>query len=173
MTKQTIVFGAFKTPEGAHRASDRLVSSGFNFNTISILLSDRAKENFAAMQDNTKGPEGAAVGGATGATIGALVSGLSAVAAVTIPGVGLLAAGPLVAALAGGGAGAATGGLVGGLIGLGISEHEAKLAQDVLDKDGIVMAVQTNKEKADQARKVLREAGSIEVESVAGHAARV
>jgi hypothetical protein len=49
------------------------------------------------------------------------------VGALAIPGIGpLVAAGPVVAALAGAGAAGATGGLVGGLIGAGIPEIEAK-----------------------------------------------
>jgi hypothetical protein len=59
------------------------------------------------------------VGGALG-----LLAGIGALA---IPGVGpLIAAGPIMAALAGLGVGGAVGGLVGALVGMGIPEYEAK-----------------------------------------------
>lgn len=52
---------------------------------------------------------------------------LAGLGMLTVPGIGpLVAAGPIVAALAGIGAGGATGGLIGALVGSGIPEVEAK-----------------------------------------------
>ena len=49
------------------------------------------------------------------------------IGALAIPGVGpFIAAGPIMAALAGAGVGAAVGGLTGALVGMGIPEYEAK-----------------------------------------------
>jgi hypothetical protein len=58
---------------------------------------------------------------------GGALGWLAGIGALAIPGVGpFIAAGPIMAALAGVGAGAVTGGLVGGLTGLGMPEYEAK-----------------------------------------------
>ena len=52
-----------------------------------------------------------------------------------------IVAGPIFAALAGGGAGAVTGGAVGGLVGLGIPESNAKAYEEALKKGGVVFGV--------------------------------
>src|SRR4029077_7480902 len=86
--------------------------------------------------------KGAGVGGAVGGAVGATLVGIAAAAAaLTIPGLGLVIAGPLAGALAGGAAGAATGGLVGFLVGAGIPEERAKLYENDIKNGGIVMGV--------------------------------
>jgi len=50
-------------------------------------------------------------------------------------------AGPIAAALAGGGGGAGTGGILGGLVGLGIPESNARAYEEVLREGGIVIGV--------------------------------
>jgi hypothetical protein len=80
-----------------------------------------------AHEINSKAPEGAVTGAGAGAAVGGVLGWLVGIGALAIPGIGpLVAAGPIVAALAGAGAAGATGGLVGGLIGAGIPEVEAK-----------------------------------------------
>jgi hypothetical protein len=103
---------------------------------------------------------------------------LIGIGALTIPGFGpLLAAGPVVAALAGAGAVGTAGGVIGGLIGIGIPEYEArryegrvrdggnllsvhcdddnwtKLAKDILGRTGAKHISSTEDAKADLARK--------------------
>ena len=67
----------------------------------------------------------------------AMVMGISLVAAgigaLAIPGVGpFIAAGPIMATLAGMGVGGAVGGIAGALIGMGIPEYEAKRYEGVI-----------------------------------------
>ncbi|MBK8191133.1 MAG: hypothetical protein IPK79_11870 [Vampirovibrionales bacterium] len=113
---------------------------------ISILMSENTG-NKINVKDGNKAPEGATIGGLSGAAIGAIIGGLTLVGSVLLPGVGLLAAGPLVGALAGTAAGASAGGLLGGLIGLGVPEHEAKVYEDALKQEGNMMvAVQASEE---------------------------
>jgi len=60
---------------------------------------------------------------------------LVGVGALAIPGVGpLIAAGPIVAALAGFGVGGAVGGIAGVLIGMGIAEYEANRYEGRLER---------------------------------------
>jgi len=59
--------------------------------------------------------------------LGGALGWLVGIGALAIPGLGpFIAAGPIMAALAGIGVGGAVGGITGALIGLGIPEHEAK-----------------------------------------------
>ena len=58
-----------------------------------------------------------------------------------MPGLGLLVAGPIAAALAGAGAGAVAGGAIGALVGAGIPEERVKEYESGLKKGGIVMGV--------------------------------
>jgi uncharacterized membrane protein len=77
-----------------------------------------------------------------------------------VPGIGLVAAGPILATLAGLGAGAAAGGLTGALIGLGIPEHEAKFFNEEIERGGILVGVYTHEDRAGQARKIMDAAGA-------------
>jgi hypothetical protein len=66
---------------------------------------------------------GAAGGGVLGGTLGVLAG----IGTLAIPGLGpFIAAGPIMAGLAGLGVGGAVGGLIGALEGMGIPEYEAK-----------------------------------------------
>ena len=67
---------------------------------------------------------------------------LAGVGSIAIPGIGpFLAAGPIMAALAGVGVGGAAGGLAGALIGAGIPEYEAKRYEGRIKKGGILLSV--------------------------------
>ena len=58
-----------------------------------------------------------------------------------IPGLGLVIAGPAVAALAGAGAGVATGGLIGALVGWGVPEERVQHYEQGIKDGGILMGV--------------------------------
>jgi hypothetical protein len=86
--------------------------------------------------------EKAGVGSAIGGTVGAIVGGIAAIGtSVALPGLGLVIAGPILAALTGAGAGGLTGGLIGGLIGAGISKETAKVYETSIKEGGIVVGV--------------------------------
>ena len=159
----TLVTGIFKTRSSAERAVDGLVSNGFSRDDISLLMSDMTRGREFGVQMATKAPEGAAAGATVGGVLGAIAAGLVALGTIVVPGLGLLAAGPAVAVLAGLGAGAAAGGLTGALIGLGIPEHEAKFYNDVIEGGGILLGVYAHDDKKDLARKILDAAGAEKV----------
>lgn len=81
---------------------------------------------------------GAIVGGVIGAIAGTVLAG---VATLTLPGLGIALAGPIVAAFAGAGAGGAAGSLVGALTGLGVPEERAKKYEEYINKGEILVAV--------------------------------
>ncbi len=108
---------AYKNAHEASLAVDHLVAAGIKPDEISVLMSDKTHDTHFAVNEATKAPEGGATGAAIGGTLGAIGATAAAAAGVVIPGVGFLAAGPIMTALAGLGAGAAAGGAVGGLVG--------------------------------------------------------
>jgi hypothetical protein len=165
-----LVTGVFATRREAQQAVDRLVDAGFARGEISVLMSEvtRGRELADAPPSGpvptaNRAAEGASAGGTIGGTLGALVGGLVAVGSIAIPGVGLVAAGPIVAALAGAGAGGAAGGLIGALVGVGISESEATDIRDRLREGRIFVSVETARERAPRAIAILHGEGSVEV----------
>ena len=141
----------------AQRAYQGLITVGFAPAEISVLMSEATRGKHFAIEGNTKAAEGAAAGGAIGGTVGAIAAGLAAVGVLALPGVGLLAAGPLVAALAGAGAGAAVGGLGGALIGMGFPEHEAKLYSERIAKGAVLVGVRAEGDLAERAVGVFKQ----------------
>ena len=102
--KNVAVFGIYKTAQLAETAVDHIISKGFSNSAISVLMPDEDSTRAFAHEKNTKAPEGTTTGGAVGGTLG-LLAGIGALA---IPGVGpLIAAGPIMATLAGVGVGGA------------------------------------------------------------------
>lgn len=146
------VTATFKTYTAAQHALLTLEANGFSERDISVLVADKTNGKSFNIEDASKAPEGAAVGGIAGGVIGAIAAGLTAVGSIVIPGAGLLVAGPIVAALAGGAVGAASGSLLGSLVGLGIPEHEAKRYEDEISKGSVLVAVDA--EGSDRAKLV-------------------
>ena len=73
--------------------------------------------------------------------MGAILAAVAAAGTLAIPGLNIIAAGPIVAALTGAGAGGLAGGLIGGLVGWGIPEEHAKAYESGIKEGGIVMGV--------------------------------
>lgn len=144
MSKDSLITGVFTSSERAAQAIDALTQGGVSRDDISIVAAEGTKVEAFGIQKQSKAGEGAAIGGGLGGAVGALVAGFTAVGALAATGVGIIAAGPLVAALAGAGAGAAAGGVLGGLIGLGIPEHEVKFYQDALNKGSVLVGVRSD-----------------------------
>src|ERR1700761_9859658 len=86
---------------------DQLKNASFSNNDVSVLLPDKTGTRDFAHEQHTKAPEGATVGGGSGAVLGGALGWLLGIGALAIPGLGpFIAAGPIMAALAGAGAGA-------------------------------------------------------------------
>ena len=140
--KNKVVFGIYPTYAGVESGVDVLRAAGFRNTDISVLFPENSGSKDFAMEKGTKAPEGAATGAASGAVIGGTLGWLVGIGALAIPGLGpFIAAGPVVALLAGLGAGGAVGGLTGALIGLDIPEYEAKRYEGRIKKGGILLSV--------------------------------
>ena len=107
--KNTAVFGIYSDRMRVEKAVDRLKADGFRNTDISVLFPQNAGTKDFAHEKHTKAPEGATTGAGTGAVVGGALGWLAGIGAIAIPGLGpFIAAGPIVAALAGAGAGSAS-----------------------------------------------------------------
>jgi hypothetical protein len=162
MSKQ--VTAVYKDRRSMANAVEQLVrNAGIARDDISVLMSEETRGREFAQRAASKAPEGAVTGVATGGVLGAVAAALVAVGTVAAPGVGLVAAGPVIAALAGAGAGGAAGGLVGGLIGLGIPEHEAELISHDVEQGAILLGVQAHDDRSGEVERILEDTGGTHV----------
>jgi hypothetical protein len=106
-----------------------------------------------------------AAGVLTGGAVGGLAGVLLGLGALAIPGLGpVIAAGPLVAGLAGAGVGAAVGGLVGALVNWGVPQEEAELYAESVRRGGILVGLKTDEANADRAVEIMNRYDPIDVE---------
>src|SRR5690348_5328034 len=121
------LFCILKNDAQAIAIADNLRAAGFAPDDISVLLPDKEGTRDFAHEHHTKAPEGATAGATAGALLGGALGWLVGIGSLAIPGLGpFIAAGPIMAALAGAAGLGAAGGIAGALIGLGIPEYEAK-----------------------------------------------
>jgi hypothetical protein len=165
--KNTAVFGIYPSYEAVERAVDALRVAGFRGTDISVLFPENIGTKDFAHVKGTKAPEGATTGGGTGAVVGGTLGWLTGIGALAIPGLGpFIAAGPIMAALAGAAAGGAIGGITGALIGMGIPEYEAKRYQGRVTKGGILLSVHSdNSDWAKRAKEILERTGADDIAS--------
>jgi hypothetical protein len=135
----TTIRGLFEDLATARAAAADLETVGVPHGAISIIGSDPEGH---VIHDQGASPEQKAAG--AGAALGGVLGGgaglLAALGTIAIPGLGpLVAAGPIVAALASAGIGAAGGGLMGTLVGLGIPDHEADVYAEGLRRGSAIV----------------------------------
>jgi hypothetical protein len=161
-TNNTAVFGIYRTTDAAERAVDVLISAGFASQNISVLLPDNRSTREFAHEKATKAPEGTATGVTAGGVIGGTIGVLAGVGALAIPGIGpFIAAGPIMAGLAGLGVGGAVGGIVGALVGMGIPEYEAKRYEGEVKGGGSLLSVHCDtSDQVKRAKDLLKGSGA-------------
>lgn len=156
-----MITGLYETEHAAVAAITALEAEGFNEERISIIAGENVNRDAFAVSSHSKLAEGTALGATTGGAVGALVVGLTAVGTIATGGLGLLAAGPIVAALAGAGAGAATGGVIGGAIGSSLPEHEIKAVESALERGSVLIGVECeNSDEQSRVKSILKETGA-------------
>jgi len=163
--KQSMVTGVFRDRSAASRFYDWLLDRGYRPDEVNVLMTEKTRASYHSegeegrIKKGSKTAEGMATGGAVGTAVGAAAAAIAAIGtSVVIPGLGWVVAGPLFAALAGGGAGAVAGGVIGALVGLGISESNAKAYEEALRAGGVVMGVVPhNSDDADAIEKHFEE----------------
>ena len=146
MASARLVTGLFKTRVAAEAAVDAIIKRGYTRDDISVLMSDATKSKEFAIETGSRAGEGAGIGGAVGGAVGAVIAALAAVGTnIALPGLGLVVAGPLVAALAG----------------AGIPEHRAKVYDASLRAGGILIGIEAKTdEEAEALEKLLTDLGA-------------
>ena len=145
--RSRMVTGLFRDRESAERAYNSVTTRGYTDKDVNLLMSNDTRDKHFVDGRETelgnKALEGAGTGAAIGGTVGATLAAIAAIGTtLTLPGLGLLVAGPIAAGLAGAGAGGATGGIIGALVGAGIPEERVKHYEKGLKEGGIVMGVE-------------------------------
>jgi hypothetical protein len=153
--------GVFDSVEDARQAVQGLLQAGFTQEHITVVCSDETKELYFREFEH-QDPAGTFTPTATiaGATIGALLGGLTVVAsAIATGGLALWAAGPITAW-----AGGVAGGLVGAMMTRGVEKELANFYQQAVVSGRILVAAEAHGEKSSQmlaaAAKVLADAGA-------------
>jgi hypothetical protein len=141
----------YNNHEDARAAVRALEDAGVAHGDISILASnadnwyspDRKVDSYPDrdLDGRDDRAEAAGAGAGIGATVGATAGLLAGLGVIAIPGVGpLVAAGWLVATLAGAAAGGATGSIVGALTQAGVGKEEADIYAEGLRRGGAVVS---------------------------------
>jgi hypothetical protein len=171
-TKSKAVFGIYGSTDQAESAVDALMDAGFSAQDVSVLMPDQRGTSAFAHRKETKAPEGATAGATTGGVVGGTLGVLVGLGSLAIPGLGpLIAAGPIIAGLAGLGAGGAVGGLIGALVGMGIPEYEAKRYAGRVKDGGVLLSAHCESPgEVLRAKEVLASTGAADI-AVAGEAA--
>ena len=174
MVRNTSVMGIYPDRITVSDAVNVLQKEGYRTTDISILASDNPGSKDFAHEKRNKAPEGAAMAAAAGAGLGAALAWFASIqTAGSITGIGsLIAAGPVLASLAGAGAGGAVGWLAGWLAGMRLTEYVAKRYAGRIRHGGILLSVHCDTpEWCARARKTLRDTGARNISSAAESAA--
>jgi hypothetical protein len=165
--KNTAVFGIYREQQSVENAVDALKTEGFRSTDISVLFPENVGTKDFAHEKSTKAPEGATTGAGTGAVLGGALGWLAGIGALAIPGLGpFIAAGPIMAALAGAGVGGTVGGLTGALVGMGIPEYEAKRYEGRVKEGGILLSVHSDdSDWTKKAKNILERTGAQDISS--------
>lgn len=163
--KNVAVYGIYPSRVATEAAVDQFKIAGFNIEDVSVLFSSPTGTKQFAHENSTKVPEGAATGGLSGATVGGVLGWLAGIGSLAIPGAGpFIAAGPIMATLAGAGVGAVVGGLTGALVGLGIPEYEAKRYESRINEGGILLSVHADDSAwSSKAHEILKRTGAEDI----------
>lgn len=168
--KAKAVFGVFETRMELESTVDNLKAQGFRNSDISILIPSDGEEFSDLDVDvkETKASEGATTGAVGGVAFGGALGWLAGAGALAIPGIGpFVAAGPLMAAIAGAGIGGTVGGLTGALVGSGIPEDEAKKYESYVKEGSMLLSVHADDTNwMNKARMILESGGAKDVSVV-------
>jgi hypothetical protein len=167
MAKNTVVFGLYPTRSAVEAAVTAFQNAGYRPTDISLLLPENIGNKDLSVQKNTKSPEGATTGAVSGAVVGGALGWLVGIGALAIPGLGpFIAAGPIMAALAGVGAGGTLGVFTGALVGMGIPEYEAKRYEGRIKEGGILLSIHCDSsEWTSRAKKMMEVTGAQDISS--------
>ena len=146
-------YGVFHDESAATQAVKNLNDAGFAGRDIGVLLAHEDAVVEVPVEVKTEGVRGALIGAALGALGGALL----------VPAAGLLAAGPVLAAVEAAAVGGAAGATIGTIGGLGYWENHAELVKEHVEKGAVLVGVEAPEGRRDEALAALRAAGADDV----------
>ncbi len=142
------VSGLFDSYAEAKHAADELMIYGTPASRISIVASD-LQGRYTAIRGDEAAPDDAGTGALRGGILGGAAGVAVGLTGLTIPILGpVIAAGPIVAALAGAGMGAVVGGLIGALASVGVDAEEARIYAEGIRRGGAVVTVECSDDEA-------------------------
>lgn len=174
-TNPKAIFGVYETRMELESTVDNLKAQGFRNSDISVLIpssddyADWAQKEMVDVEvKETKASEGAATGAVGGLAFGGALGWLAGAGALTIPGIGpFVAAGPIMAAIAGAGIGGTVGGVTGALIGSGIPEDEARKYENYIKEGAMLLSVHADDTSwMNKARLILQSGGAKDVTAI-------
>jgi hypothetical protein len=150
-----MVTGLFRDSESVERAYQSVAQRGYDTGDIHVVMSDDTRKRYFSgdhqTQTNTelgsRAAEGGELGGPIGGTIGTIIPILVAGAFLALPGLGLVVAGPIAAALAGAGAAGLAVGLMGALSDWGIPEERVQQYEAGIHDGGVLMGVKARSDE--------------------------
>jgi uncharacterized membrane protein len=164
---KTIV-GSFDSFNEAHQVANDLRAAGYLDSDISIVANNAAgeyREDDRTRTTDDRDTSATAKGAVTGAVVGGGAGLAASLAGLAIPGIGpIIAAGPIVATLAGAGTGAVAGGLIGGLVDLGVPENDAQYYAEAVRRGGALVTVRADESRADEVADIMRQHGAVDIE---------
>jgi len=162
--KNTAVFGLYPDETELLEAIEELKCAGFRTTDLSMLVPENLGSKDIGHEKHSKAPEGAVAGGIAGAVIGGALAWLSSAGVIALPLVSadtLLAAGLVMAILAGVGAFGVLGAILGGFIGGLSPEYEAKRYSGRIRSGSVLLSVHCdNADWRLRAKQSLRHTGA-------------
>lgn len=144
LTAGNMVTAMFTSKEDTENVCRALHQQGYSDKEISVIMSEETHTKYFSEGSNlgSKVIKGAVKGTAIGGIAGAIAGAISAIGTTfTLPGLGIVVAGPLAIGIGGALAGGATGGLTGSMIGAGFAEERAMFYEPHIKSGNIVVAV--------------------------------
>lgn len=152
---ETTVTGLFVDADQARQARKALEREGFGADSITVLSRETENLHQLLAEETSDAARGAMLGAAVGG-VGAAIAG----AAMSVPPVSLFEMHWLIAAIAGGGVGAISGGLIGLLIGSATGHQVQEEYEHLIERGGLVLAVNTDGAHASKAHDLLEKLGA-------------
>ena len=156
---QGIVVQSFATEAEAEDAVRDLLDAGFTADEVSVVAQDAERAEAVTGDTAEDVAAGTGIGAVTGGVLGGIIGLLVGAAAIAIPGIGIVVAGPLAAALGGAGLGAITGGIAGALAEIGVSDEDAAYYHERYAAGDILIVVAAG-DREPEARRILNAGGT-------------
>lgn len=157
---ERVVSALFQTRDEVHKTLNALASIDIPTEDISVIMNQETfeEEEFSEIAGIVKLHDESVHAAKIGGIAGAVIAGLTALAGMVTGGAGLLAAGPIVAAITG------FGGVLGTLLGAGFTDEQAKVLDQAIREGKILIAVHNDDHKrAKRVEGMLKELGGAQV----------